>query len=81
LNTDNFSTFFQIFSFQIRFEVDKKSERFQAFFSYRGFFQKPMLGSPTQSLRHLFEFFVFAYWLKDKLKMCQPIGEDKKMSK
>jgi hypothetical protein len=62
----------------------KKASVFELCFSYREFFQKryvvspthielniPFSSLPTQSVRNLFEFFVFAYWLKVQVKICQ----------
>jgi hypothetical protein len=51
LNTDISTTFLQIFSFQIHFEVGEKSERFGAFFQLSGIFSKTYAGvtHPVQS--------------------------------
>ena len=69
LNTDNFTTFLPIFPFQILFQAREKSESLAA----KIFFEKPMLGTPNQPIRHIFEFSCLLLLAHIFLLQLQPI--------
>ena len=72
LNTDNFTTFLPIFTFQILFKAREKNESFEDFFGGKNIFCKTYARGTQSAIRHIFEFFCLRLlaqiWLKLRQK-------------
>ena len=69
LNTDNFTTFLPIFSFQILFKVREKSESLEGFLGGKNIFCKTYARDTQSAIRHIFQFFCLRLLAKIFAKM------------
>ena len=72
LNTDNFTTFLLIFTFQILFKAREKSESFEGFFGGKNIFCKTYARDTQSAIRHIFEFFCLRLLAQIFLPQFQP---------